>query len=840
MAASYVQTGAVVDVVGCRGSGRTAFLGELRAKLVADGWTVLDLFGVASLRGYPLAALQVSPVQDLVSGRGAGSIPAVVTAMVGYARTRRVVLLVDDWDDLDEATWGAVTAAQRIAGFPMVLTHLRGRTSRQTPTGLDPAGNLAAYVIPLGPLRIDEIEQILEHRLGAPTDGATLNRIFAKSGGLVGLALSVVDVAVREGALTLANGVWSATRSLWSPALSHLVEAMLETLLPAERDALATMALLGVIDVATARTLVDWEVLESLEAQALLSFHPSRGRRLASIEPPLLVEYFRHDPFVARRIRITEALESRLGTGGALLPHVSDAVPTGSEADASFVRLVHEQARAQLLISRVEWTRDPSAATALRYLTGLSGARAPVAQIEAVLSDPRSDDGGAEDRARLLVWRAWWTAYAKADLEEGLRMLRETRLSFGSYGRLLDAAVVQLCLNRGTVPADHVPLVAVEDDLPESVRAELEATRILVLVSLGRFVEARDRLDASTASSPTPWLSRDVLTVLVLIGEGRNDEAIDRAGLVLSEARNALDAEAIRCYSYLSALCLMVRGEHGQLRTLVETWTTLGDPPHVPSHDYLATLCLGAVTAVRLWRVVEEENRALDQVEVVDGPLSGMVTSWRHAERLAASGDREAAAHIVADWARALWDRGARLAAMLAYATAVEIAPDEERLAEAESRARDLDGVIVEVHLELLRALVRRDVPALTAGAARVAAAGFHARALRAYQEATRLLREEGRVEAADAVERERAALVQRLTLGAPAAAREETEAVTLTAREHEVAQLVAAGLSNQQIAAELVISVRTVENHVHRTMRKTGAANRRMLGRLVTERIDA
>lgn len=44
-----------------------------------------------------------------------------------------------------------------------------------------------------------------------------------------------------------------------------------------------------------------------------------------------------------------------------------------------------------------------------------------------------------------------------------------------------------------------------------------------------------------------------------------------------------------------------------------------------------------------------------------------------------------------------------------------------------------------------------------------------------------------------------------------------------LTAREREVAALVAAGLSNRQIAAQMVISVRTVETHVQHIMVKLG-----------------
>jgi len=48
-----------------------------------------------------------------------------------------------------------------------------------------------------------------------------------------------------------------------------------------------------------------------------------------------------------------------------------------------------------------------------------------------------------------------------------------------------------------------------------------------------------------------------------------------------------------------------------------------------------------------------------------------------------------------------------------------------------------------------------------------------------------------------------------------------------LTAREAEILALVARGMSNRQIAARLVLSEKTVRNHVERTYAKIGATNR-------------
>lgn len=49
-----------------------------------------------------------------------------------------------------------------------------------------------------------------------------------------------------------------------------------------------------------------------------------------------------------------------------------------------------------------------------------------------------------------------------------------------------------------------------------------------------------------------------------------------------------------------------------------------------------------------------------------------------------------------------------------------------------------------------------------------------------------------------------------------------------LTAREQEIARMVAGGLSNKQIATQLHIELATVKNHVHNVLQKFGVSRRR------------
>jgi DNA-binding NarL/FixJ family response regulator len=116
--------------------------------------------------------------------------------------------------------------------------------------------------------------------------------------------------------------------------------------------------------------------------------------------------------------------------------------------------------------------------------------------------------------------------------------------------------------------------------------------------------------------------------------------------------------------------------------------------------------------------------------------------------------------------------------------------------------------------------------PALEDAVDLYARAGGRWEAAQARRELARTLRALGHHEAA---EREARAADDALrTLGArPAAVDAAAAPAGLTARELEVLRFVARGRSNQEIAAELVLSVRTVERHIANIYDKIGASGR-------------
>jgi DNA-binding CsgD family transcriptional regulator len=70
-----------------------------------------------------------------------------------------------------------------------------------------------------------------------------------------------------------------------------------------------------------------------------------------------------------------------------------------------------------------------------------------------------------------------------------------------------------------------------------------------------------------------------------------------------------------------------------------------------------------------------------------------------------------------------------------------------------------------------------------------------------------------------------------------PAIVRQPIGWAPLTRREREIAEYVAQGLTNQEIATRLVISKRTADSHVHHMLTKLGFTNRAQIATWVAER---
>ncbi|MCD5348407.1 LuxR family transcriptional regulator [Agromyces sp. S2-1-8] len=838
MALRLVKAGLCVDIVGSRGSGRTRFLADLEQALSDEGWSVVTIRGVASLRQHPLAALHLAGLGPSDS-RVANPLRATAEMLARSTKAPKSALFLDDWDDLDESSWGVAESIRRETGLPIVLSRLQGLPARHTPSGLSASTLAPAFVVEMRPLRFDELENAVSAYLGGPVETSTMSRIFAKSGGVIGLALNLVEAASREGRIALVDEEWSATRDLWSPGLRGIVEGYLENLGPEARDALEIIALVGVADVATVRKLIDWPTLELLEERAMVHLVPSATRQLVTVTPPLLVEFFRHEPLVARRIRLTELITARLGSTDsltALFEELESGNPTLAEADALFVRLLQERARTRRIVSHAEWERNPSPSTVVDYVNTLILSPSSQAAVEHAFATTDPTIGDPLSQARYASLRARWRAYADGDLEAALAELRVHSARLADYGRLLDATEVMLLSNFRKIPEDFAERLEVTDELSEPVKIALLEAQLFVLACLGRFADAQrvfrrlERLDKGGSAQAR------ALYGLALLTEGRGDAALAWCLRGLDEAHGILDVDGTRAFGAVVVLCYLLAGDYQPAERLINTLLAAGEHSPFSAWLHLGLLNSAAVVAIRAGSVAlgaryAEEVAALDRP---DSPLPTQNKAWAQAQLLAFNGDREKAADLLWASSEDLWERGGRLSAAMGMLSAVEVSPNQDRFAVAVERAEELGGGLLLSHVQYLRALAAADPSAMADAVPLLSAAGRAGLAVAAYRHIAQWSRAAGDLQRAEGAEAEVNTYLSVFDGRQIDTARFGSSSISLTDREREVAQLVSDGLSNPEIATRLVLSVRTVESHMHRIMRKLELSNRQELKRYV------
>ncbi|MBC9730934.1 LuxR family transcriptional regulator [Streptomyces sp. TRM68367] len=223
----------------------------------------------------------------------------------------------------------------------------------------------------------------------------------------------------------------------------------------------------------------------------------------------------------------------------------------------------------------------------------------------------------------------------------------------------------------------------------------------------------------------------------------------------------------------------------GQLREAAAWAREGGDDPDCRTELTLATAQLGDGTSAH--------------EILVDRPYGGGAATWSAAAR----GDVDEALKAVTDEPY-----------------------DAVRLGAPEPPAGRLTGVFA-AHAD---ALARADGPALDRAAAELEGRGFLLFAAEAHAQAVGAHRDPR----AARTSRTRAVALARRCQGARTPALSGLILGELTARQRQIVQLAAAGLSNRQIAERLTLSVRTVGNHLYSAYARLGAGDRGSLPWLV------
>jgi len=827
-AVGIIGSGGSIDIVGDRGAGRTALWGRLRNHFLNENWFVLTINGVPAFKSYPLVALSVAGVAAAREGRPS-AIATAVDEIVDRMRQERGAIFIDDWNDLDDATWGVVTAVQRRHAVPVVITRVRSADARHTPGGLSAASMALTYTVDLPSFRYDELDEALTARLGGSIEPSALSRVYAKTGGNVGLAFALVDTAVRENRLENRDGSWVATRDLWSNGLVTMVESLLEHLTPEQRDTLEMLSLLGIVDLSTVEPVIPALRLEELEKQSLLELYATGGRFLVNVKPPLVVEYFRHVSHPARRLRLTRALQDDLMLAGGDDHEVS--YDTAGQM-AGFVRFVHEQRRARLLVTRAEWNRAPSRRAAVDYVRALVASAGHIEEIDEVLLASEQLPADATLLVEWHVLRADHLAFEHLDAARAVARLRESAASLGTAGAILLARAVEIedaLIGNG----DLTTLPAIDEHLSAPERVALHRAHAAVLTVRGDTAASRAHIDAILRDTEGPL---EPLTAIIAglndISDGRLRRAADDAARGMDQARERFDPIAMRAHGFIAVATHVLEGRYGEVERVLDTMYAIGEPFHEPPFTQLAFDITSAVLASRRGnkRLVQQRVADFERNPLPDGPWLGTDRGYAYAQIAAGAGDYARAADVLEEMAERLWERGARIASMVATLVSIELSSTPQRLAVAAERIVLVPADLTRLHYLFATSVASGDPQQMLTAAEELAARERTSMAMIAFRTAADELTQAGDPAGADHARERFESLREGLTTDQYDIARYKIVVVDLTAREREVASMAASGMTNQQIADALTLSVRTVETHLHRLMRKTGTERRSQL----------
>lgn len=808
-----------LEVVGEHGSGRTHILRRVRDHFVTLGWRPIEITGIEAFRRANLAALALAGIVETTDARSSPLVTAY-RSLQEQLKKGRTLFIIDDADSLDEASWGVISTVSARHGVPMLIARLSHRPAHSPvhPT----SGFTAILTQVLEPMSYGELEAQLSTALGARIEASTMSRIFAKTNGNIGIALTMIDAAVRAGTLHVEDGVARATGSLWTSSLRAVIDMILQPIDTDDIAALRALSLIGPIDLASAVRVVDESVVLRLEELAFVTVIRAGARRIVTVNPPLLVEYFRQEAPVGQRAVLLERIDDSLAAG--VLP-VGDA-ELSPQVSSTYVRIIHEHARLRTLRARADWHERRTLPHATALMDALNGDLGNVSdEIEALLAAVARLEGTEHERAGFEIVYATHVAHQHSErIPEAVVRLRDAAAELPSQELRLQAHSALLDDVFGRVSeierfAD-VDLGALDD----VTRRDVLAARVQWLLVRGRVREA-DRLLAETSGWGEDDLRLEALAVLCHIALGDHNLASRLATERLAVARAQIDAAGIRLFSYLVALAALFERRFFEAETTVEEAVAIGLAVGEAPSSFVGLTIVASYIAVKHGgrAMMAEYFAELDASGYPDTTLLGQQRGWVLARLAILDGDRVGAARLSRQTADELWERGARLAAAYHYLDGLRMVPDADDLAHAAPRIAEIDADGVQDLFVFTRALVERDAPTLLSSVKRVVDAGARDEAVHSARLALRVLADgDGALPSSEATD----GLLAIAALGGGVTAGHGVFA-ELTPRELEVAELVASGLSNPLIAEALVVSVRTVESHVNKLIKKIGGRRR-------------
>ncbi len=842
-----------VAILGVAGLGKTRLAEAVADALVARGGAVRRVVATPGDVSFRLA-----PFLGLLDGRLDDPLAAVLDALAAPTGTPRdaasSVLVVDDAHNLDPTSAGLVQqlAVHRppVGGSSLRLL-LLARIGVELPDAV--AAVLAdghTTILTPGPLDDAAARRAVAARLGGRLEPHSADRIVGVAHGNPLYLREIVEGALATGALVEEAGLWRLRGELTvTPVLEDVVLARLLSLPGDELDAVELVAVAGELDLAVLGRLVTPARLERLERGAHLRVRRVAGRTVVDVGHPLVRELLRARLPALGSLRLCRSLAE--ATQGALadgtLPERGEArvqmaawylnggvTPPADEllaAATTATELGDTGLGARLALAACEARPDARSALVAAWCLGQRGAHAEaielVQRFRPLVEDPW-------ERAAMdlrVAEEHWW---GDQDRGRALAALHAGLDGTGDEGALLQAQLGVFAVLDGRITEAEVVGRRYVGHRRAWVRfiAGLALAQSLAYADRGaEAAEIAGELHRALQDERADLLGDVDLHVvglqLGLLYDGRLAEAVSLAELVDGAARSRPDRQARAWGAVLRGSSALVAGDLDlALRRLLEAellWMECGlrGPARwCGTGVALAAAGLGETATARaaLARMAAYPAECFELFEPLQRLAGAWVAMAEHDQARARSLGAEASelARVRGAWAFASWIAHdlARLGLDDLAAVVVDALPGERSPLSA-------------ARVAYVRAGLARDPAAFDAVADGFEAMGAALFAAESHARAARLRRGAGQRRAALRNEGRTGALLESLPAASTPPLASRHGQGPLSPRERQVAELAAAGRSNRDIATLLVVSERTVENHLYRVFIKLGVGSR-------------
>lgn len=840
-----------VVIFGDAGVGKSRIARAALSRLAASGCQIRWVAATASARRLPLGALAAWAEPD--AHHSLEVVGRVVAEMAAPAGSTTVVG-VDDAPLLDDLSTFVVLQLiqQRLA--KVVLTVRDGVPIADGVRELWKSGQFER--LDLQPLSKAEMAALVSSAVGGPVDPHAVHRIWQLTQGNPLYLRNIVEQEVAAARLAAPHGYWRWYGDpVVPPGLIALIEERIGLLAEPVGDVVDILAVGEPVDLGLLTRLTDPAAVEEADVRGLIAIEDG-DRALVRLAHPLYGEVRRRRAAVTRLRRLRGLVADELAQAAdaddlaqvvrrATLLLDSDRRP---DVDL-FVRAARGAARIGdlPLAERLSGAAVRAGATVeaaivhARALTWLGRGD----QAETVLAAIDVAEPAVADHTRLAFMRASNMLWALSDPEGAKRLIGQAAAGMPADQRAhLDAfcAVHAAAMGQPDEVFRHAGAVVV-DELPGIIGAETAWALTLAAGEAGRTAEAVAAADTGyrlTARFSDAAYTRFTITdahVTALILAGRIAAAVDTATVLDRQVGDLPGGTALLARGVAGRAALAAGRLDDAVAWLRDVVSVLFSADTAGGfygfgyryqHPYATALAVLGHTAAAATALAALDEREFPSWRYLDHERT-IALAWLRAAQGAVSTSIQRL-RAEAESARTV---GRFAAELLCLQTAVQFGDRTcgPRLHQLEDR---VDGPRVAVAARFADALHTGDGSGLRSIADEFEDMGDMVAAADAAAHAAIAHRRRGLRGSALACSAHAQGLAERCGGAHTPALRRAAEDLPLTDREREIVLLLGAGLTNREIADTLTLSVRTVENHIDKSMLKTGTSSRDELAALL------